>query len=168
MQLFMSLHGIFELVYIIPFFHAVFVAVKHHLALTFKSYTWKECKNQVTRTDFIKQTRLTFICFIDLCKQVCNMIGLTEVVQNVIIFSMNAKLFKFVLESARLLKKTEYFVYLNALSPCLSFHVSFHSTSELKKIANRSSRVSMCRILQRTSISDGLNSVLLFFFFANP
>ena len=110
----MKLHGVFKLLDVIPILHSVVFSTEKNRNFLLKSCTREESENQVTSTYFIKQTRLTFIRFIDLCKQVCNMIGLTEVVQNVIVFCMNTKLFKLVLESARLFKKTEYFVYLNA------------------------------------------------------
>ena len=155
MQLFMSLHGIFDLLYIIPFSHAVFIAVKHHLALTFKTYTWKERKNQVTRTDFIKQARLTFIRLVDLCKQVYNMIRLPEVVQNVIIFSMNAKLFKFVLESAGLLKKTEDFVYLNIYTSFLFLSVFLDT---LRTIINLPSQADNPSCIQKDQPSSQVQS----------
>ena len=45
------------------------------------------------------------------------MVGLAEVIQNIIVFSMNAKLLKLILESARLFKKAVDFIYFDALSP---------------------------------------------------
>ena len=90
---------------------------KSHLYLCLKPCTREESENQVTSTYFIKQARLSFIRFINFCKEVCDMIRLAEVIQDVIIFSVNTKLFKFVLESARLFKKAEDFVYFDALSP---------------------------------------------------
>lgn len=103
-KFFMELHRVFKLLNIGPILLLKRFTAKHQWNSCFKPGTWEKCQYKIHLSDFIKQAWLSFVCFVDLCKQVGHMVGLSEVIQDVVIFSMNAELFKFVLESSRLFK----------------------------------------------------------------
>ena len=55
--------------------------------------------------------------FFDFAKQIDNVVGLLEVVLNVVVLGGNTKLYEFILESPALLEETMYFT--------LDFHFTF-------------------------------------------
>ena len=100
----MKLHRVFKLLNVGPVFLLKGFSAKHQWNSCFKPGAREKCQYQIHLSDFVKHAWLSFVCSVDLRKQVCHMIGLVEVIQNVVIFSMNAELFKFILKSARLFK----------------------------------------------------------------
>lgn len=116
----MKLHGVFELFNVAFVFRLWLFATERNSDLRFKPGTREKSQNQVTGADFIKQARLSVIGFVNLGKQIHHMIRLAEIVQDVVVLSMNAKLFKRFFEGPGLLKKAEDFVDLNWKSPQIS------------------------------------------------
>lgn len=116
----MELHAVLKFLYVRAVFGSVPYTGKRHLYLCLEPGAREKSENEIKRPDVVKQARLPFIRFVNLCKQVNNMVCFAEIVQDVVVLSMNAKLFKRFFEGPGLLKKAEDFVDLNWKSPQIS------------------------------------------------
>ena len=111
----MELHGILQLLDIRPLFHAMSFTPETERNLGIKPGTREERKNKVTLPDLIEQTRFPGICLVDLGKQICDVVCLAKVIQNVIVLGVNPKFLKGFLECPGLFKQAKYFINTHRL-----------------------------------------------------